>query len=143
MLRANKKGWADPARMKDKMTTQGERIADARRLKGLTQRQLAKLIGVSKGAVSQYEQNVVDDIGSKIMHRLASTLEVSGIWLITGEGSPTRRLEISPEELDLLLTYRELNVAAQELLRSKAHEYHEIAGPQAPTRAHPVKSHKK
>lgn len=122
---------------------QGARIAAARKAKGLNQTQLAKMIGVTPGAVSQWELGTVQEIGSWPMQRLCEALGISVRYLLTGIPPMSRAVHIEPDELDLLATYRELQPSAKEALIRRAHEYHEIAGPGVPTPAHPVrKPHK-
>lgn len=125
------------------MPSMGKRIAAARKLKGFTQRQLAEKIGVSPGMVAQYEQDMVKDIGNLTMLKIIEVLEVSGRWISYGTPPMNPAEYVTLEESDLLHTYRELSPEAQDKLREKAHEWHEIAGPKARTRAHPVSARKK
>lgn len=63
----------------------GLRIKQARRRKGITQEQLAELVGLESGfSVSRYEcgRSAPD---SHILGEIARHLEVSADWLLTGE----------------------------------------------------------
>lgn len=63
----------------------GERIAQARKAKGMTQPQLAKACGWdSQGRVSNYERDKREPKSSDV-RILASVLDVSESWLWTGE----------------------------------------------------------
>ena len=63
------------------------RIATARIAKGLSQTQLSKMIGVSKGAVSQWEMGQTKDIKSRNFFPLAKVLEIDPLELFYGKGS--------------------------------------------------------
>lgn len=143
MLKTAKPTWVPPLGDKNKMSTQGKRIAAARKWRGMTQKKLAKAVGVSKGAISQYEQDVVDDVGTKIMLRLAASLEVSVRWIVTGVEPINPPMYVSPDETELLSNFRQLTPAAQEELVAKAREYLRILGPRTPSRSNPYPTAKK
>ena len=63
------------------MENLGEMIKELRIEKGLTQPQLAALVGVSKGMISIWENNVNEPKASYIK-RLAIVLEVSSDYLL-------------------------------------------------------------
>ncbi len=63
------------------MENLGETIKELRIEKGLTQPELAKLVGVSKGMISIWENNVNEPKASFIK-RLAVALEVSADYLL-------------------------------------------------------------
>ena len=52
----------------------GARIKQLREAKGLSQVNLAKRIGVSKYLMNKYENNIVENIPSKNIERLAAAL---------------------------------------------------------------------
>lgn len=54
----------------------GERIKEFRLRKGMTQQQLADLIGVQRAAISKYEKNIVD-IPLKQLKRIANALNAN------------------------------------------------------------------
>ena len=63
----------------------GDRIREGRVAKGLSQQSVADLIGVSRPAVTQWEQDkIVPDRGN--LRKLANTLGVSELWLLEGIG---------------------------------------------------------
>jgi transcriptional regulator with XRE-family HTH domain len=61
----------------------GERIRDVRKRRGLTQRELAQLSGVSVSVVRKLEQDDYGDVRLETAHRLAVVLEVPTSALIT------------------------------------------------------------
>ena len=62
-----------------------QRIAHARSFRGLSQSQLALMMGVSRGACGQWEQGVS---APKVTHlaELATHLDIRFEWLATGRG---------------------------------------------------------
>lgn len=64
--------------------TVGERLAQARRERKLTQPQLAKLAGVRQPTISDLERG--RSHGSKHVATLAAALGVSALWLERGQG---------------------------------------------------------
>lgn len=59
----------------------GERIALARKRKGLTQKELADLMGVTQQSIASWERSI-PSIGSNVLAQLASILEVSSDELL-------------------------------------------------------------
>lgn len=59
----------------------GARIKDARKAKGLTQKQLADMLGCAHTTVSKYEQGEIENMPRARMKLLAETLEVSPVFL--------------------------------------------------------------
>ena len=59
----------------------GANIAVARKRKGLTQRELADLMGVKQQSVADWERNI-QSIGSNVLKQLADLLEVSADELL-------------------------------------------------------------
>ena len=59
----------------------GIRIRDARKAKGLTQKQLADLLGCSHTTVSKYEQGEIENMPQPRMKLLSEILDVSPIVL--------------------------------------------------------------
>ena len=69
--------------------TYGERVRQARIHKGLTQVELAAMIGATAAAVSRME--VIDKCqGSRFTCRIATACGVDPLWLETGGGSMIR-----------------------------------------------------
>ena len=69
------------------MQTMGDRIKLLREAKGLTQSELGKLCGVSKSAVSQWEDGSTANIKLSYFMRLIEVLGTDPKYLIWGGGS--------------------------------------------------------
>ncbi|MBE7039099.1 MAG: helix-turn-helix domain-containing protein [Ruminococcaceae bacterium] len=65
------------------MTTNkvGNSIKEARKAKGLTQKQLAKLLKCSHTTISKYEQGEIENMPRPRMQQMADILEVSPVVL--------------------------------------------------------------
>lgn len=63
------------------MENLGERIKELRLEKGLTQPELAKIIGVSNGIISIWENNV-NEPKATFIKRLATALDVTSDYLL-------------------------------------------------------------
>ena len=59
----------------------GDRIKDARKAKGLTQKDLAKLLKCSHTTVSKYEQGEIENMPRPRMQRIAEILDISPVVL--------------------------------------------------------------
>ena len=72
--------------------TKGQRIRKMRTEKGLFQSDLAKLVGVSKQTLYKYERDIVSNIPSDVIEKLASALDCSPEflmgWDVEWEGEP-------------------------------------------------------
>lgn len=95
------------------MATTGERIKQIREKKGLTQDQLAEASGISKGFLSDVENNN-KNISSQSLLRIANALGASVDFLLQGatrEGADKAPVVIPPELSDaaeeLKLSYAE------------------------------------
>lgn len=81
----------------------GVRIREARQAAGLTQAELAELVGVSRSAVAQWETGRTGQVGTNLT-RIAEVLGVAAGHLLEGS-----RVEASPlegTEVALLRLYR-------------------------------------
>ncbi len=69
----------------------GTRIREARRARGLTQRQLAQQLNISIRTLRAYEQNkrIPDE---KTLHRIADTLDFPAHYFLRGEPKAEARL---------------------------------------------------
>ncbi|MHB9130387.1 MAG: helix-turn-helix domain-containing protein [Armatimonadota bacterium] len=90
--------------------TIGDRIRKLRMERGLTQGQLAELVGVSRRQVNQWEQGRTQTPQGKNSERLATVLEVAEDYLLYGLQVPlTAFTPIDPEKaLDEFYTTLEL-----------------------------------
>lgn len=68
------------------MSTKGERIKEARLAVDLKQPELARLVGVTKQAVSHWETGRTKDIRNATFAKIAEVTGYSARWLATGKG---------------------------------------------------------
>lgn len=66
-------------------TTLGQRLRQAREAKGLKQKELGRLAGVSESAISQWESGTIEKIAAGSLRDAAIALNVSLDWLLSGE----------------------------------------------------------
>ncbi len=65
--------------------TFGDRVAGAREAAGMTQIQLARRLGIKKATLTGWENDLSEPRANKLS-MLAGLLNVSIVWLLTGEG---------------------------------------------------------
>ena len=81
--------------------TTGQRIRKFRKKVGLSQSELASRMGVTPGAVSQWELDQVEVLGKNLV-KAAAILEVSPGDLLSGDGSlPVYKLDLARLEAAL------------------------------------------
>lgn len=106
----------------------GERIYQARSRRGYSQSQLASMVGVSRGACSQWERGVSFPSVEKLS-LLSIMLDVAFEWLATGRGvmwddqqiqEPERKYDSQPgltdEQRELLASYSRLSLPKRKAL---------------------------
>lgn len=69
----------------DETATFGDRIAGAREAAGMTQKDLAKRLGVKLGTLRNWEDDLNEPRANKLQ-MLSGLLNVSLPWLLTGQG---------------------------------------------------------
>ena len=91
--------------------TFGDRLAAAREAAGMSQKQLAKRMGVKLGTINGWENDLNEPRANRLS-MMAGILNVSIVWLLTGEGdgltAPDEEVTIPPEVNDLLVEIRDL-----------------------------------
>lgn len=103
----------------------GARIKAAREIRGFTQPELGKMVGVSKSAVNQWENGLVQNLKLGNLFAVAQALNKDVKELVFGDGSvhrvaeprPTGYAEISPEQLALISMYADLPKSIQRHIR--------------------------
>lgn len=75
------------------MNTKGDRIRWARKTAGLSQAELASLVGVTKGAVSLWETNQTKNLKNDYLFLVAEKTKVNPKWLVSGEGDAKINME--------------------------------------------------
>lgn len=104
----------------------GGRIKAAREARGLTQPELGRIVGVSKSAVNQWENGVVQNLKLTNLFAVAQAVGKDVRELVFGEGEghrvaesrPARYADISPQQLALIRTYENLPKNVQHHLRA-------------------------
>lgn len=86
-----------------------DRLRHARKLRGLSQAELARACGLSQGAIANYESKARQH--AKDIFRLAQALNVNAEWLGTGSGS-----------LEPLIDWPELTTSTPNVLSDKLPE---------------------
>ena len=91
--------------------TFGDRVSGAREQAGMTQKQLAKRLGVRVATLRAWEDDLSEPRANRLS-MMAGLLNVSMMWLINGEGegldAPADMEPISVELRDILTEVRDL-----------------------------------
>jgi transcriptional regulator with XRE-family HTH domain len=93
----------------------GKRVAEARRQRGLTQRQLADLLGVSQKMVDYFERRA-ENVTADILKRLATALDVSaddllGLRAKRPKPGPKSRLQTQIEQIQRLSKAKQATIS--------------------------------
>lgn len=104
-------GWFDP-----EASTFGDRVTGAREAAGMTQKQLAKRLGVKLATLQGWENDLSEPRANKLQ-MLAGLLNVSLTWLLEGVGdgieSPeTEEAPLGEDIRDILAELRALKARA-------------------------------
>lgn len=90
------------------LDTVGLRIRHARKVRKLTQPQLAKDVGIKQSSLSELETGETKEVSGPTLIKLSKALEVRAEWLMTGE----EPIELDPaytlrsDERELIALYR-------------------------------------
>lgn len=93
----------------------GTRLKNLRIEKGLSQRDLANMVGCSHQTIASYERNE-NNVRIKIIERVCHIFNISADYLINGISSDCFS-DLTIEELQLILKYRELSDYYKSLIR--------------------------
>lgn len=109
------------------METPGQRIKAEREAKGLTQEQLAKMVGSSQSTIASLERR--GSKSSAVLAKIAAALGLNALWLAEKKGPKylNDAPELPPDEAALLDAYRRLPAGWAYYLRRKASELATIA----------------
>ena len=97
----------------------GKRIKEARIAKGLTQEELAKMVGVTKGAIANYENNASHP-KEPVMYSLMNTLSVDANFLFQDCVKTKAAPSISDEAAKIAQDYDSLDSWGKAALRGLA-----------------------
>lgn len=78
-------------------TTIGARIRYLRKLRGLSQRDLAKLVGISQPSISDLEGDVSKEPSAQTLLRMAAVMDANPSWIMDGTGDPLQ-VEFSEDQ---------------------------------------------
>ncbi|MEL7099633.1 MAG: helix-turn-helix transcriptional regulator [Pseudomonadota bacterium] len=91
--------------------TFGDRVAAAREATGMTQKQLAKRLGVKLTTLQHWEDDLSEPRANRLS-MMAGLLNVSMMWLINGEGegldAPVEMAGVPDGMADLLVEMRDM-----------------------------------
>ncbi|WCE06107.1 helix-turn-helix domain-containing protein [Pseudoxanthomonas sp. JBR18] len=96
------------------MHVMADRIRQARRLRSLSQTQLAQTVGVQRSAVAQWERAGGTHPSVEHLAQIAVTTQVLFEWLATGRGQISAEASAPTEHSELLANMAE-NVARDEV----------------------------
>lgn len=71
------------------MKTVAERLAYALAIRGMTQSELARRAGVTRGTISNVMKGVAKNFTAEVSLKVARALDVDVYWLVLGEGTAT------------------------------------------------------
>ncbi len=92
----------------------GSRIKELRTKNNITQEELAKKIGVTKGAIANYE-NEVSSPKIELMYKLFETLHCDANYLYQDDMQELYKDKSTPEEFETIIKkYRSLDTFGQE-----------------------------
>ena len=97
----------------------GSRIKERREELGITQTQLAEMIGVTKGAIGNYETDANSPKAS-IMYKVFRALQCDANYLYQDEIGESESSMLPHDERNLLKMYRDLNPEGKEKLTGYA-----------------------
>lgn len=97
--------------------TIGERIKELRKARGITQVQLAKIIGIEQSSVGKYEGKDAISPSDDIKIRIADYFGVSLDYLV-GRDKPND-LQLSPAESKLISDFRTLSPEGKEYIKQQ------------------------
>lgn len=89
----------------------GQRLKEARKIRGISQSTLAEKIGASRGVITNIELDKVNEPQGMVIKAICDALEINADWLITGRGSMEKRVRDSTKG-DIV---DEINTCVQEL----------------------------
>jgi transcriptional regulator with XRE-family HTH domain len=92
--------------------TNGERIKNYREQKGFSQTDLADMVGTTKQTIFKYENNIITNIPSDKVEKIAAALGVSPADLL-GWDKRSTTLVLTNDETELIKAYRKASPDTQ------------------------------
>lgn len=114
----------------DKFPNVGSRLRHFREEAGHTQKAFAAAIGIKPPSLSEIESGQSKAPAAITLLKAADVLGLDPLYLLTGAGMPFKSAQhLRPDELRLLLLYRELPDHYQHELEAEANRLHSLAHP--------------
>ena len=99
------------------IATFGDRVAAGREALGLSQKQLARKLGVATKTIDSWEHDISEPRANKLQ-MLAGILNVSMPWLLTGEGDGVPHPEAGVTSSEVADVLTELRMLKTQLVQS-------------------------
>lgn len=93
----------------------GKMIRDARKAKGITQKELAQLLDCSHTTISKYEQGEIENMPRQKMKQLSEILGVPPVKLFGLEKNPITNKDSGMSEVKAKLIDKVMNMSDDEL----------------------------
>lgn len=103
----------------------GDRIREVRKLRGLTQEELAQKLGLKDSAIAKYESGRVENIKRSVISEMARVLECSPVYLLcldednNNDSLPTNKtsvFDVSNIEKEIIKSYRQADSIDKEMV---------------------------
>lgn len=99
------------------MNNFGQRLKEALEKRNMSASELARRIGVTRGAVSFWLRGETQTVSGPNLMALATTLGIDATWLTTGQGNmDSSEVTMTSEELDLIKSLRQLSRQKQKVV---------------------------
>lgn len=114
----------------------GSRMKERREALGMTQVQLADLLGVTKGAIGNYETGANSPKAS-ILYKVFEVLKCDANYLFQDEMRGSMEDNLNPQEIDIIKKYRALDERGRSAVMAVLdHEYNSTLGEKADLLSH-------
>ena len=100
----------------------GKRIKELRLQRNLTLEYVGGIIGSSKQNLYKYENEIITNIPSDKIEKLAMLYEVSPCYIMGWEVPPKNQLTLTDQEQEFLTDFRKLNPVGKEKATDYVHD---------------------
>ncbi len=102
------------------MDTIGSRVRALRKARGLTQTQLAALVGITQGSLSLIEKNLTQVPSGSTLAALCAALRTTPDFIIAGLRDDSGNIQAAIDEHELVHLWRDMPPEARQLLLESA-----------------------